>query len=635
MSAIWGIIDLDKNELANYEALEDIFHRVYSGFRVDSYQKSNWINGLMGCELQFFTKESRNEKFPYTNDDTYFVADVYLYNRNELLEDSIFDGDDVTKITDGELLFKWYMHYGNKRISEVLGSYSFVYYDRKNNKVDLVMDHTGNRCLYYAVVDNKLVFSTLIEPIFKIYHDKMSLNEEVLAIFLAGQDYMVYLDYEATIINEIKHTVPGTIISVSKNNITKCEYWKPQKIYNSCKNKSDKEYKKLIVDCFEKSIDNMLRNEGKVAISLSGGLDSTSVACFAAPILKKRGKNLYSYTMVPVDGYIKDVDENVSVDESELVHETAKFLGNVTETYDSNENLNAWDALEEQLDLLEGPFKSLQNVMNLKHICELARDSGCKVMLDGGIGNNSISYGGTLTYLYELAISGHFIKLYNELNTKKDGFKYNKKKSIKFIIENIFGVSDFQITSKEDFYNNSLINRETLDKYNIYKQFHEREKKLRKIKTRRRYMDIAFDKMTFRQIGDNETRISLETGVLSLDPTKNPRVLEMCWSFPTEQFNKECTARRIIYSYFKEFLPDMVLDRKRPRGRQSADFIKRLEPQMEMIIDEMKNDFSHDNKLLDCQKIMKKLEQVDLTNRKEIEWLIYCEEVLCLQKKYM
>ena len=614
MSAIWGAIDLEGNEIPQEYA--EIFHEAYRDCVIDRTEISRDGAVLMGCELQYFTPEAEKEHLPFREEDgSYFVADVYLDNREELLCDPIFAGQvreygkqecgeeeeqTAGELPDGEILRRFFRAYGKERLKEVHGSFAFVSFDAQNQVVSLAMDHMANRCLYYAIIDEILYFSTLLKPIADIHRGRLHENRKFLQDFLAIPDMRVALDDQATIYFEIRHAAAGEILSVGRGESAWEKYWDPLKEFRTDRGKTDEQYREELREKFGKAVSRAMRSDGEIGIFLSGGLDSTAVASVASGQLKKTEKQLYAYTMIPVFGYSDDTGERVTVDEQALVHETAQFLGNVAEHYDSCEEINAWDCMERQLRLLEGPFKSLQNVMHLMRLAEKARRDGCRIVLNGQLGNDTISYGDQAGYLYEMFRYGHWLRLRKELNSHSKYFRYQKKKALLQIWD--------RMTEKEQHESYEQFMRETpLREYT--KQQYLTLNCRPVIRIRRQYLRLVMDRMRFRQIGDGETKMSLYTGVLIKDPTRDVDFFEWCLHLPTEQFHKNCTNRRLIYAYMDDIMPPHILDQRLPKGRQSADMFYRLEEKKKEIYEDLHKMFCENgNSVVDGQKMLKILE---------------------------
>ena len=52
---------------------------------------------------------------------------------------------------DGRILYEVYGRLGKDCLNDLLGAYTFVWYDKEKNQIELVLDAVGNRCLYYRI----------------------------------------------------------------------------------------------------------------------------------------------------------------------------------------------------------------------------------------------------------------------------------------------------------------------------------------------------------------------------------------------------------------------------------------------------------------------------------------------------
>lgn len=635
MSAIWGTISLN-NLFVNSNCLE-IFHQTYSNCKIDRSESLSFSNGIIGCEIQYFTKEASFERLPINKEDSFlFTADVCLDNREELLLDSLFSDSNHETIPDGTILFEIYHKYGPNGLKKAYGSYSFVYYNAQKQYIDIVMDHTGNRCLYYSFSDGVVSFSTLISPLLYITPSKPQLNEKSLANFLSSKEFLVYQNPEDTFFTDVKHALPGEIIRISLNGIQHFSYWNPIKLLNSLSNKTDSEYCQLFTDCFQKCVKESLRTDGEVGILLSSGFDSTSVACFASPLLKKSGKKLFSYTMIPQKDFINDLPAHHNPNEEPQVKSTSDFLGNVVPHFDSFDDYDPWLCLNQQIAHLEEPYKSLQNSLGLYHLTEMAHADNCKILLNGGFGNETISYSNPISFLFETLIHFRFFTFFKEIFSKGT-FVYRKKFILHSLIQYLLPPKR-NYESPKEYNNNSFLNSNTIEKYHLYQNYKKRTIRLKNVKTRKKYLYIALDKLALRQMGDYQTKDSLFLGVLSKDPTKSPRLIELCFSFPSDQFDKNCIPKRLVNHYLKDILPPHITDPKLPRGKQSADLKFRLDKNINDIFETLKKDFSDDNKLIDSQKVLSKLNELEKSypeiNLRDLEQLIFVDEIIRFQRMY-
>ena len=130
----------------------------------------------------------------------------------------------------------------------------------------------------------------------------------------SGFDNLVGLtECKETMYEGIYKLEPAQILKITIAGIEKEDYWNPAP--KELKLKTDEEYKEKFIEVFGDAVRCLLRAD-KTAMFLSGGLDSSSIACIAAPELKKRGKKLYAFTSVPEQDYVSNVNSYYVTNES-------------------------------------------------------------------------------------------------------------------------------------------------------------------------------------------------------------------------------------------------------------------------------------------------------------------------------
>jgi len=354
-----------------------------------------------------------------------------------------------------------------------------------------------------------------------------------------------------------------------------------------------------------------MRSSEKTGILLSGGLDSTAVACFAAPILKDKGEMLYSYTSIPEKEYVSKEIPYFITNEQKLVESTKGYLGNLACTFLELPDVNGFDGATEYMERLELPYKSLQNIRWIQVGAQEALKNGCRILLTGKYGNSTISFGNYENHFYSLLRAGHCIELVKEINAF--GRKYHaRRKKIYIYLFKYAKASLFKKKLKvEDLFANVYVNPELLKQYDTEKRFREcnYNTENKRSLTLRDRQDMGF-KTVFVQMGEFETRLSLDTGVLVRDPTRDKRMIEYCMKLPENQFVYRGTERRLVREYLESYLPkDIIMDYKH-RGMQSADTIERITKNWTQIYQEcmalLKDNMAA--KLLDLPKIKRKLE---------------------------
>lgn len=609
MSAIWGAIDFRGEVISeeNKELLKDSFKDCV----IDRFEELSEKDAYFGCGIQYFTPESKFEKLPCSYDQKLFVADAVLDNRDEVCNQ--IGLKNTPELPDGEIIRQAYEKLGEESLKLMRGAYVFVRFDRSTGNIDIVCDAAGNRFVYYLFKDNVFYFASLMKPLEGLLNER-KLNKVWLSDFLGCDGLSVFETCEDTSLAEINRIAPATKMIVKKGKvIEKNLYWDVTSFKHKEKEKSDKEYKEEFLDLYKSCVEDVLRTDEETAILLSSGYDSTSVACIAAPILKERGKKLYSFTSVPDSNYISDSPEYMEDNESDLVRKTAEFLGNLEPTFMGLEGVNLWEARKEYMKICEIPYKSPENMLWLFEGHKKAREKGARIILSGAFGNGTVSFDNCTAYLVWL-IKHLKLRTYRyEVNGLAKRYGTDKKRIHKLVLKGLLNITNSEKKDKaykfsyidECFLSSSGVKQRIIKSDKMYKKSYYDPQKLQ---------DAFLTIENFRHYGEFAQKHSLYSGVILRDPTKDIRLLKFVKELPFDQFFHNGYRRRLIRDYCRDFMPTDYFV-QHPIGVQSADVKYRFEQIKDSLVPEweemlQKYDFKG---IIDKEKLVSDLKAKDVS----------------------
>lgn len=586
-------------------------------YKLDIQKTLNKNNMFMGCGLLEITNESKNEVLPFWDKDKGLIitADASIYNKKELCCLLNIEYDKEMSITDSQIILLSYEKWNEECPKYLVGDFAFVIYDEKEEKLLCVKDHMGSRSLYYSYENNIFSFSTIIEPL----KNNKKLNQRWICDFLALKSVVHQFEPEETIYNNIYQVLPATAIIIKDNKLTKYKYWNPLINNKGLKLKSDNDYIEEFKKVFFEAVNSRIDSDKEISIMLSGGLDSTSVACVAASILKNKREKLISYTSIPMDGYNDDTSKYRFADESEYVNSLKDTIDNLEINYCKSENKDSVSDIKKFTKILEQPYKTFQNIFWVNEIMQKVEKRNSKVLLTGQYGNFSISYGDFLVHIKTLLGRGHLCKVVKEVSECSKLYNQSPITTSKYIIR---AFREYKNTRKslsiQDKYENSPLKMELINKWNIDTRI-EKSKyglinlKCKNIKELRQYF---LDPVMLTQIGNIESKMSLAHGIVQRDPTKDKRVVEFCLSLPIGQFVRNGQERLLIKRAMKGILPDKIRLNSFTKGLQSADWIQRLLPKQKYICDKLEEVIKDEEsrKYLDIEKLKKQLEHLKVNS---------------------
>lgn len=596
MSAICGIVYKTGQMISTYLATS-----IMAGFDQFSFDKTGtWQDRFVffGCRMQWVTPESEWEELPYADVRANLVitADAIIDNRTELFDRLGICYDRRKWMTDSQLILQTYQKWGVACPEYLAGDFAFAIWDSHKQTLFCARDHTGNRTLYYYHDDTVFAFATLIKPLFSVPEiaAKKNLNELWLADFLANPTVEHQLDPELTIYEPVVQLAPGTSLTLTQKGLCKREYWRVEKL-GELKLKSDAEYEEAFRAVLAEAVHCRMRSIKPVGVMMSGGLDSTSVACMAAAELRKTGQRLKVFSALPLQEYADYLPPSQVADESEYIEAVRKYTGNIDVFYDRSEGKHSLSDVERFSALLEQPYKIVENLFWLDQLTERAGREGIGILLNGQMGNVTISWGNTGIYQASLLRQGHWRQLVKEV------YDYSRASDVN-PLRRLAGAAFTQLprqlrivikrhihkTGGRAYKSLSLLNPELAQQVGVEQRLHRfgRDPYFLAVSNSVEERKKLLNSRVFNHLGVITTKRSLGSGVVSRDPTADKRLIEFCLQVPDSQWVRGGNERYLLRRAMQGILPDKVRLNTSERGKQSADFVQRLMPIWQDIVQE-------------------------------------------------
>lgn len=563
MSAIWGIVPVSSTGKTE-EALHTM--RIsYTPFAIDRYASLSLKNGAsFHCGLQYFTKESLREVLPFYDKtkQLLFTADAVLDNREELLAQFPHLSESTT---DGGLILAAVEKWGDSVCDHLLGAFAFAVYHAATHTLHLYTDHMGNRSLFYAILPDRILFSTALVPLTRALAANISEKWLAACLATASADMMLYENltpYEGI----LQMPAAGHLTWTPEASSLKI-YWDRTSLPRPLPHTDPMHYQTLFRDTLCACVASTLRSAEHTGCTLSSGLDSSAIAALAAPRLADRGERLYSYTSVPLREFVPEGTD--PADESEGVLATCRQYPNILPTFLSCPGQDAFTELPRLVPLLGYPMKSGHNLTWLDAIYAKAHADGCRILLKGQYGNATISWGKALSVFYQLFCSGH---PQIALRTMKSfGERYGIPR--KYIFKCMLTEWTHNLLPMNPDPEEQLTAPGLLQRYHIP---HAYRKMMRsagggEMDSRDRRLSFIFNPTAQMQLGMFDTAMSLIHGVLIRDPSKDKRIVELCCRLPVECSLSGSLERGMVRTYLEGIVPESIRKDVFHRGIQSAD----------------------------------------------------------------
>lgn len=149
----------------------------------------------------------------------------------------------------------------------------------------------------------------------------------------------------------------------------------------------------MLASHLERAVRVRLRSPGPVGVTLSGGLDSTSVAVQAAEAIRGQGTRLSAFVSVPLGDGTMSADGRFG-NEWPQANATATLAGNIDLTAVRTPDLTPIDGLRSGLAIHHEPQHGAGNLFWFYDLERTAYAHGCRVLLTGQAGNRGLSWTG-------------------------------------------------------------------------------------------------------------------------------------------------------------------------------------------------------------------------------------------------
>jgi len=239
-----------------------------------------WTRGSVSvghCLLRT-TEESADEMQPVVaeGERVVLVFDGWLGEPVALRAELLARGATLRNRSDSELVLRAYEVWGPELVRRLEGDFALVIWDAMRREALCARDPIGHRPLHYAWDGSALVFATDIHAVFEARRVRPVATKGMVADYLGGE----WPTVDGTLWADVFKPRAAHTMRVSANGVRTERYWTPPlDAPLACKTDGEFEeaYRALIRDCVRRAS----RSHRKVAIDVSGGLDSSAVYCVA------------------------------------------------------------------------------------------------------------------------------------------------------------------------------------------------------------------------------------------------------------------------------------------------------------------------------------------------------------------
>ena len=521
----------------------------------------------MGHLLLEISPEDAFENQPVRGERGLVASDARLDNRAELLETFHVSAAEASHLSDGHLVSLAFDRWGEEVCSHLQGDWSLAAWDPRERRLLLALNACGNATIYFYEGKGFMAFASSLKALLALPGVTREPNllrlAQVLVSWWPDGDITAYKGFQ-------RLAWAHAMTADHDGRIRNWRHWSAEG-REPLSYRRNEEYEEEFLELYTRAVQGCLRTRKPVAMELSGGRDSGSVAALAGPLLASQGRELTAYTSVPylpTDGAGPGRIGN----EWELAHATATMAGpNVRHVPIDARDYEVIKGIEYLLDIHDGPSHAAINNYWVQAVMEASERDGAAVVLNGSMGNATVSWPGNGSALLTLVQGNPSTALRLFLSAEPNAWLTLKRQVLKPLLSpGLRALRRMNAPHGRSWQAYSALNlKAALD---LDMDGRMRAAGYDDTMTQSPLLDCH--PIFFSIWGGIGTGLGAESGawhrLAYLDPTANLSLVEFFLRVPEHQFRRRENGSWLFRRTFRNRMPESVIN-SRCKGLQAAD----------------------------------------------------------------
>ncbi|WP_428657889.1 asparagine synthase-related protein [Runella sp.] len=281
------------------------------------------------------------------------------------------------------LIRQAFIRWGTELTKFLSGEFSIVIWERPSRKLWVIRDRFGFLPFYYIFQpDGFFCFSDRIASLSKFRKDITNIDIQKLKSYLVPPPSYQSFN-ERTFYRNVKAALPGHVLHTEGKTILHQLYWKIHPAQH--RNLKEDETIRLFKELFFSSIESRIDGFNSIGTHLSGGLDSSSIACVTNQFRE-------SISTFYVNPGLESTDETFFVDSVvKKIH---------SRHFEVSPRKNMYEAISQLTAMFDRPDHFTTASSFLLAGADQAKAIGCDLMLTGHDGDSVVGHGNQLLDTY-------------------------------------------------------------------------------------------------------------------------------------------------------------------------------------------------------------------------------------------
>ncbi len=542
-----------------------------------------------GHARMILTPEDRTDRQPVSAAAGRFrvLFEGRLDNRDDLLPLLPVERDAPDSVLAAECWARW----GDGAVERWIGPYTAIVVDRAERCVTALRSPSGQRVLHYHLRADRVVFASSPHALFALGDIPCIPDRQKIADALS----FFPADAARSYFEAVQRIRPGEMMTVTPDTVRQTVFYRLEDRVREVRLPSDDDYVEAAREHLDRAVTAQLRSARPVGSLMSGGFDSSSMAVVAAA---KQGA-LTTYTSVPDPAWHGKTSPGAYGDETPHINAIASMEPRLSPVFVDAAGLGLYYALDARVRAMAMPVRNALNAYWLHAIMGRVKAAGTRVLLDGTMGNLTLSYHGN-DVVASLWRQRRFGQVMREFQCSGRGVGGMARMAVAQVLVPLGPDALWRwhrgrhrpgpeplraITS--DFAAETGMKQRIAAHRADYAGHPEGRMGHHRACQRIMTQHIA------PEIGDIIQGFMAQHGVELRDPFNHQPLVEWSMGVPEDQFQRGGQPKWLIKRAMAGRLPDSVLYKRIPMGRQTPDWYLRLSRDRERIradLDTMAND---------------------------------------------
>jgi asparagine synthase (glutamine-hydrolysing) len=354
--------------------LDRMEHRGPDGAGLQCFQMGNLCVELGHRRLAIIDLDPRANQ-PMASFDGRFVIvfNGEIYNYLELRGELEAEGFRFRTQSDTEVLLIGYAARGSRIVQSIVGMFAFVILDREERRLFAGRDPFGIKPLYYVRNGHGVSFASEITPLLDCRGVRRAMDPQRSFEYLR---FGFSSHGDGTLFADVRQVPAAHVVKMTldQDALARGKGWRMERYWAPRQDRSDidlAEAAKLVQETFVENVRLHLRSDVPVAVTLSGGIDSSSIVCAMRAVAGQKAQ-IHAFNFTTQDSVW---------DESRQVKTTVERTGVHLHSVEI-EPAQLADDVDDLIRTQEEPFGST-SVYAQYRVMRMVRANSIKVVLSG------------------------------------------------------------------------------------------------------------------------------------------------------------------------------------------------------------------------------------------------------------